>query len=221
MKRLWLLVLVFVLAGCAEQKMLTREESLKIRNEQIAATTKIYQNTQKEDVLVAVDKLFRLADGSDFQITHSENSIAGSRRWLVYMVLAAVFGVDNWYVAADQIGNDVKVVVRVNTSNAPIAPMPVAGNVDTSYSMMTLPPVESTIQGNALYAIFFNRLDYLLGKSTEWWDCTTAEEKTRELNLVGDTGPLCMMINMKDNLPEGVPQKKRTVEPPIPYGNQN
>lgn len=198
------LLIVIILTGCATQKTLTREEALNLRNEQIAATTRIYQDVTHEDVLIAVDKLWRLADGSDFQITHTENAIMATRHWLFYFVIGAVFGVDNWYVLAEQNESDVKVSVRVNTSAAPLAPVPVAGTTNTAFSVTTLPPIESTVQGGALYAIFYARLDYLLGKSTEWWDCSTAAKKIAALNLAGNTDPLCFAPNMKDRRPEGV-----------------
>ncbi len=191
-----------ILMGCAETKYLTREESLKLRNEQIEATTKTYDAVTKEDVLIAVDKLFRLADGDDFQITHTENSIFGKRRWTIYLVLAASMGVDNWIVSAeDEKGlKTVKVTVRVQTSASSITPMMTTAGTN-NWSVATLPPIEDSIQGRALYYIFFSRLDYLLGKSTKWLNCDEAEADIKEKKIKGFTDALCNSFNMKDISP--------------------
>ena len=188
---LMLFCTVFV-SACANAPVLTREESLKARDEKIAATTRIYENVKAEDVLIAADKIFRLCDGSDFQISHTENAVTGSRQWSIYLVLNAVFGVDNWIVTADQIDDNVKVTLFVCTAGAPML-VPLMG--------ATTPDINSTIPGNALYAVFFNRLDYLLGRSTEWWDCETAEKKIKELGLHGVIDPLCS-ITTNDDKPE-------------------
>lgn len=199
MRKLLLILfcIVFVsVSACAKYarndvQLLTREEALKARNESIAATTRIFENVKKEDVLIAVDKIFRLCDGSDFKLNHTESAVTGSRRWSIYLVLNAVFGVDNWIVTADQIDDNVKVTVLVNSSATTIA-VPLVGD--------TPPDINSTIPGNALYAVFFNRLGYLLGESTEWWDCETAKKKIKELGLNGEIDPLCHFTVKDDKL---------------------
>jgi hypothetical protein len=183
--------------------VLTREESLSLRNEQIATTTRIYSGVTKNDVLVAADKLFRLADGNDFDIFHAENSVTANRRWSVYLVLAAAFGTDRWIVLADEIDNKIKVTVRVNTENAPVIPIATTGGSNV-WTATTLPGIENSIQGKALYEIFFRRLDYLLGKSKEWWDCELAEKKIKEMKLEGLIEPLCNSFNINDERPDGL-----------------
>jgi len=201
MKRFVLLILL--LCGCATIPQLTREESLKLRNEQIATTTKIYNNVTKEDVLIATDKLFRLADGDDFTITHTENTVLGNRRWLIYLVLAAAMGQDNWIVAAEEnpVDKTVKVVVRVSTVSNNLAPMMTTGGANT-WSVATLPGVENTIPGKALYYIFFKRLDYLLGITDEWLDCERADAIIKEEKISGSTECLCNSFNIKDSKPD-------------------
>jgi len=200
MRKLLLILfcIVFVsVSACAKYtrndvQLLTREEALRATDEKIAATTRIFENVKAEDVLIAVDKIFRLCDGSDFKLNHTESAVTGSRRWSIYLVLNAVFGVDNWIVTADQIDDNVKVTVLVNSSATTIA-VPLVGDA--------VPDINSTIPGNALYAVFFNRLDYLLGKSTEWWDCETAKKKIKELGLNGEIDSLCH-FTVKDDKPK-------------------
>ena len=197
-----LILLLFLITSCAPQnKILTREEALRERSEQIAATTRTYYNIKSDEVLIAADRLFRLADGSDFDIVHTENSVIANRKWLVYLVFAAAFGTDHWIVLAEQDGANVKVAVRVNTTNTPIAPMATTGGSQT-WTAVTLPGVESSIKGRALYEIFFQRLDYLLGKSIEWWDCPKAEQKIEEMKLEGLYEPLCNSFNIADDHPD-------------------
>lgn len=189
---LMLFCIVFASACANNTNVLTREEALRATNEKIAATTRIYENVKAEDVLIAVDKIFHLCDGSDFNLSHTKSAVTGSRQWMIYLVLNLVMGVDNWIVTADQIGDNVKVKVLVNSSATSML-VPLMGDA--------MPDINSTIPGNALYAVFFNRLDYLLGKSTEWWDCETAEKKIKELGLNGEIDPLCS-ITVKDDKPE-------------------
>jgi len=200
MRKLLLILfcIVFVsVSACAKYsrydvQLLTREEALKATDERIAATTRIFENVKGENVLIAVDKIFRLCDGSDFKLNHTKSAVTGSRRWSIYLVLNAVFGVDNWIVTADQIDDNVKVTVLVNSSATTIG-VPLVGDA--------VPDINSTIPGNALYAVFFNRLGYLLGKSTEWWDCETAKKKIKELGLNGEIASLCH-FTVKDDKPK-------------------
>lgn len=180
-KLLLLCVTAALVSGCAAQKM-TRQETLEMRNTQIAATTRIYENVTKEDVLVAADTIFRLADDSDFEIAHGENEVTGTHRWLVYFVIGLAYGVENWVVNAEQINGSVKVSVRVST---------------------LAHDVETPVQGAAIYAIFFNRMDYLLGKSGAWWDCDTAKQKIEQLNLTGSIRALCSPF-IDDDAPESL-----------------
>lgn len=196
---------ILILTGCAPQKYLTREESLALRNKQIEDTTRIYSGVSKEDVLIAVDSLFRLADGNDFKITHTENSVIGERHWSVYLVLAASFGQDRWIVATEENQKDktVKVIVRVTSIGSPVIPMIGATNSGTmSSSVLALPGVESTIPGDALYYIFFHRLEYLLEKRDQWLDCKEADDVIKKANLTGSIECLCNSFNMNDSRPD-------------------
>lgn len=54
----------------------------------------------------------------------------------------------------------------------------------------------------ALYFIFFQRLDYLLGKTNKWLDCEEAKKIIEEENILGDIDCLCNLFNIKDLKPE-------------------
>lgn len=198
-----LILLLFI--GCTSQKYLTREESLALRNKQIEDTTRIYSDVSKDDVLIAVDSIFRLADGNDFKITHTENAIIGERQWLVYLVFAAAFGQDRWIVATEENQKDktVKVVVRVTSLSSPVVPMVGTTNSDVrTGSVLALPGVESTIPGDALYYIFFHRLEYLLGKRNQWLDCAEANNIIKKAHLTGSIECLCNPFNINDSRPD-------------------
>lgn len=202
-----IMIAIFMLTGCATSKPLSRAESLAVRNKQIEDTTRVYTGITKEEVLIAVDRLFRLADGDDFKITHAENAIIGERRWLIYLVFAAAFGQDRWVVAAEEnpVDKTVKVIVRISSVGSPIVPMVTpSGTGSTSTSAIALPGVESTITGDALYYIFFKRLDYLLRKSDMWLDCAEAADVIKNSGLTGSVECLCNPFNMKDSRPDSV-----------------
>jgi hypothetical protein len=198
-----LLLFCFIFSSCATTKQpLTREESLQLRKEQIEATTRLYKDVTPEEVLIAVDRLFRLADGDDFKIFHTENAIIANRRWSVYLIIAAGFGNDSWIVAAEENSNEkiVKVVVRVSTNSSPVIPM--MTTAPNTWTVATLPGVESTSSGKALYFIFFQRLDYLLGKTNKWLDCGEAKEIIKSEKIPGNVDCLCNPFNITDLRPE-------------------
>lgn len=58
------------LSGCATSKHqeLTREEWL-------ATTTRTYEGIDREKIIKAAERLFRLADGDDFRIAHYEEGL--------------------------------------------------------------------------------------------------------------------------------------------------
>ncbi|MFH0813079.1 MAG: hypothetical protein V2A69_09620 [Pseudomonadota bacterium] len=184
--------LCIVFAGCATTKpQLTREEWLD-------TTTRYYDGVSKDEVLKAAERLFRLADGNDFKIVHAEDELYATRNWLVYVVLAAASGTDYWRVTTKSAQNGVKVSVQVNTQSQTIAPM---ATTSGSWTATTLPMAGTPVQGTAIYDVFWARMDYLLGKRTDWMDCKQAGERVKKGITWGLNEALCNCFNIKDDKP--------------------
>lgn len=187
-----ILVFVALLSGCAApQKQLTREEWL-------STTTRTYKTNTKDQVIEAAEKVFRLADGDDFNIVHAEDGLMATRPWSVYLVLAAATGIDYWKVVVAPGEGFVKASVQVNTSMQTVSPMPTVGG---DISVSTSPMSGSPVMGTAIYDVFWARMDYLLGVSESWMTCKVADQRVKDTLTWGTNEALCNIFNIKDNSP--------------------
>jgi len=188
-------LLAVAISGCApKQPQMSRQEWIN-------TTTRTYAGITKDQAMEATEKLFRLADGDDFTVTHAEDGLSAVRQWSIYMVIAAAFGTDYWTVRAAQDGDKVKVSVQASVQNQAIGPMMTAGG-DISASAM--PVIGTPVTGTALYDLFFARLDYLLGKRDTWMTCEDEKHRIKSKITWGIDDPLCSAANMKDDTPEAI-----------------
>ena len=197
MKPLLPLALV-LLAGCAAPPQLSREEALKI-------TSRTYDNTPKEKVIAAAERLLRLADGSDFVIQHVDEGFSASRPWGVYMVLAAVRGTDYWQFKAVQEGGATRASVLISTQaqGQGVSMAPSTGSWGTSMQ----PLQGSAVNGTAIYDVFWSRMDYLLGMRSDWMSCDQANARVQQKVVWGDNSALCNAFNMTDETPRAPLEK--------------
>lgn len=184
---------VMLLSGCAAPPpQMSREEWLAMAQRDYAGVT-------KDQALSAAEKLLRLADGDDFQITHTEEGISATRNWLAYLVIAAASGTDFWAIKATSIKDGVRVSMQVNTQSQAVTPMATSGS---NWTATTMPMSGSPVTGTAIYDVFWSRLDYLLGKTTQWMTCEAADERVRQKITWGNNEALCNGFNMKDEHPQ-------------------
>lgn len=193
MKRgMFLLAVAFVIQGCAvETPTMTREEWL-------AVSSRTYENVTKDEALAATETILDLADGDDFNISHSQDGLYASRNWVVYLLIGGASGTDYWKVDAIEVAEGVRVSLQVNTQAQAIVPMATTGG---DWTATTTGLAGSPVNGTAIYDVFWSRMDYLLGKSEEWMDCEEAKARVREGLTWGDNDPLCSPFSVKDNLP--------------------
>ena len=74
-----LLLAVSLGAGCAAQKVMTPEEIAAERERQLKMITRVYPDKKAEDVILAADRVFRLAD-DDYTVSHSPTGLHAQRR---------------------------------------------------------------------------------------------------------------------------------------------
>ena len=196
-----LFAIVFV-CGCVNKPRLTRQEFLELREQYDKTRTRYYSDVSTDDVLNAVDELFRLAD-VDYEIDHGKKSCIAHRNWLLYLVLAATSGKDYWYVSTHSENGKIKVVVRSRTDTQDTYATPVGGSSGaqvTTISSMNNPDVINELElrnRDAVYYLFFSRLDFLLGKSDVWLTCRDARWKARKIGHKGPIDTLCLCATDK------------------------
>ena len=191
----------FLFQSCVPKRSMTRQEWLTI-------TTRYYKNVTVDEALNSAEKLFRLADGDDFIFSHTSNELRASRQWIVYVVLAVVFGTDHWSIRATRATGGVEMNIQVATQGSSPAPFFSGPNLEMT-GTVSMPMGAASIQGSALYDLFWARMDYLLGKKKEWADCDEAERRKNIKLTWGDLSALCNPFNIKDNMPEELEQKPK------------
>jgi len=201
-------LVVMFLTGCATQQKMSREEFLQ-------ATQRTYQDKSPEQIFSASEKLFVLADGDDFTFSHTPDSLLAIRPWSIYLVLAYTAGTDVWTVKAsrnEKTGGTDAAVYVTTAHGGSVLPVVVAnsGSTATSPGSGGIPT-----RGNAIYQLFWERLDYLLGLNSKWMSCDDVDKEIANGKLWGDTSPLCNSLNIKDNSPVLEPSKN-TVLPTQP-----
>lgn len=194
----------FACAGCAAPQ-LTREQW-------IAATTRTLDSATKEEVIAAAERVLRLADGDDFVIVHTDAGFQATRRWSIFVVIAAENGTDHWTFEARESGGSVKASVtvsKVSGGTMGVSPTTSPG----IYSTMTVPGSGALVNGPAAYELFWERVNYLLGRQTAWPTCSIADARAQAGRTWGDNSVLCNAFNVKDLMPDGKPSKAEYTAP--------
>lgn len=192
---------VLVLSACAAtQPQMTRGQWLE-------ATTRYYPDKTVDDVLVNAEKVLKLAD-NDFQFQHSSNEMNAMRPWSVYMVIAGARGVDYWRIQAVPQDSGVTMTAYVTQQlGGMMTPVPTAGG---DISIGTTPGTGSPVNGTITYAMFWDRLDYMLGQTDQWITCEDSHKAYIEAGRAwGVSAPLCDLVTMNDIHPDPVIQAQR------------
>lgn len=192
-KIIFAVLVLTMMFGCATRKTMTREEYL-------STTQRTYANKTQTDVLNAAERVFILSDGDDYQFHHTDNTLSASRRWLVYLVFGAAMGTDYWTVQSTDVKGGTKASVLLSTS---------AGSVlgtafNNTPGVVTSPAMGDFATGPAVYDLFWNRMDFILGKSDKWMTCEDLGQLIEKKITWGNAEALCNSFNVKDNLPENV-----------------
>lgn len=180
----WVLLIVSFLTACASNPKLSNEEYKTLTNRD-------YTGVTKDQVLQAANDLLRLADGDDFKIERTQESLTATRRWREYVVISYEWGDDYWNVKTHSMNNSVTATVQISRK------VGYSGNL--VYLSMNHP--DYIINGTAIYDLFWARMDYLLGKRPDWMTCEISDNRIKQKTVWGDNAPLCHMLNIKDNKP--------------------
>jgi len=189
MKNLTLLTLMLII-GCSSPTM-SRKDFLK-------TTSRIYEKTSKEEILSNVEKVLKLAD-NDFTFVHTEDGFIATRKFTIFLLIAASVGRDEWIIKVKEIEKDkFRISTLVSTSGSNVGGYASSGDT----GVVTSPTTKDYIQGNALYNLFYGRLDYFQKSSKTWITCDQFNKIMKTKKLWGKIEPLCQAFTIDDNSPE-------------------
>lgn len=106
--------------------------------------------------------VLRDSDPSDFEFRDTLTGFTGLRKYFIYAVIAAANGREKWEFQTEADGKSVRAAVSVSE----------AGVSSGGYSASTY---EGRMASVPLYRLFWDRVDYVLGRRPDWVTCAQAE----------------------------------------------
>lgn len=183
------LLLLLAPACAARHPQLTREQWLGL-------TSRDYPGVSEEQVFAAAERIFRHADGDDFQITYAAHEMAATHPWLIYLVVSFTAGTDFWTIRTEPAPEGTRVHVRIGTQTGSVMANPAAGAGATT----TTPTATGQVGSPAIYELFWARMDYMLGRSTKWTTCKDMRDLIHNKVTWGETDQLCSGLTMLGDL---------------------
>jgi len=164
-----LIVLCFLLIGCAGKQM-TRQDQMDFNNKKIKAATREYKNIPKETIVDAMVKVLTLMDSADASFEYSNDGFIMERYFMLFAVLNATYGYDYWIINFDEKTPETisATVIVTSVFNVGLVIGPPARPV-----LSNIKPID-TVLSEAEAMLFFNRVDYFLGKNDQWISCKEA-----------------------------------------------
>jgi hypothetical protein len=190
--------LLAVLSACASTPEPTREEYL-------SRTTRTYDQS-RETVIAAAERVLRLADGDHFTFQHRYEGFTATRRWLIFAVIMAVTGNDYWSVTVTEEPTGSRIHVDVGQVENATGMMPTVGGTPgapPSYGVASFPGNAKPLTSAALYGLFFDRMDYMLGLRADWPTCAAVLMAQRGTVSWHGEDAICNPVNMTDSTPTG------------------
>ena len=183
------------LCGCASRPPIPDPPA----SEKNAAAYRFYPGIDRHTFFAAVEEVFILADGSDFEFEYRNDGkrLTATRDWFVFLILAAGRGTDTWSVTAKEKDGGIEGHVSAYGENV-VSDGSVYGTKENFGTLNTI----------ATRNLFWDRVDYILGVRSDWPSCSTREDELEVLKDDETVHPeywfikgLCHM-SMKDTDPE-------------------
>lgn len=164
-----------------------------------AAAYRFYPGVDLETFFAAVEEVFILADGSDFEFEYRNEGrrLTATRDWFVFLILAGARGTDTWSVTAKEKDGGIEGHVNIYRDGV-ISDGSVYGTREAFAGLSTI----------ATRNLFWDRVDFMLGRRSDWPSCGVREDELEPLHDDDTVHPaywsvsaLCHM-SMKDTDPE-------------------
>ena len=188
MKYIFIVFSLFILifqVSCAKKEM------IPVAEERIKMSTRVYSDRNANDVLLAAEKVFQLAD-NNYIIQHKPSILHVQRQKIDFLKTKPwAFFKDAWVVSTQDLPKGgVKVCVMQSGYY-------IVGKEPTNTMSQETPSLQNMNTYPSIYELFFSRLEYFLGKKTDWVRCKKIEHILLPSAL---SDPMCFAT--KDNLPE-------------------
>ena len=180
---------------------------IRDRSDFLAEAQKDFPGETRERLISAAETVLKISDPDDFEFRHTMTGFTGLRRYLIYAVLAAAQGREKWEFTTEQLPN--------GTMRAAITVSEAGTTVGGSSST----PYEGQMASVPLYRLFWARVDYVLGRRSDWVTCDEAAKPLQATNTNTATalGGLCGgTSNGRDAPPPNQMAPLRITEPPKP-----
>lgn len=172
MKRLFAIGLCLLPIGCAATPRLSLAQLEANRERNVAAATRTYPGRSVADVKAAAFEVLRLLNPQEMKFDVRQDRILASQTFMINLILSGSSG-QRWYeVIFIEDGSGTKVVLNLEQEaehGALIIPMK-----SSSFRQDIATNGDDTLLGN--YAVFYERLDYMLGLRADWPSCAPYEK---------------------------------------------
>lgn len=144
-----------VLAGCAGPRIVDRDQWL-------AETVKVYKDRNQEQVIRAAEAAISSIAPGRITFVHTADGFTGRRNWFATIIIASASGYDTYKFQTEKTPAGTKATIAIETKGSD-------GRTVTEVQQNTV----------ASFRLFFNWLDYALGKGSTWITCEEADEKLK------------------------------------------
>lgn len=193
MRLVLIAVMALLVSGCASQRTMERSEFIEVSKH-------TYSGVSEDEFYAAAERLFKLSDESDYSFSYpGEHAMIAQRDWIIYIVLAMAQGTHTWQLNTEQSGDGVESTVYVSSQASGVSGAPTGGG---GVSTITTPAMQNIENTPAVYELFWARMDYLLGKSSQWPTCDDWDQKISAGETYGNIEPLCLALNTDDKSPD-------------------
>jgi hypothetical protein len=186
-----------LLAACAQP------HQIEDRQDYIAEATRSFPGETRERVISAAQVVLKLSDPSDFDFRYTLDGFVGLRRYFVYAVLASQQGQEKWQFVTRENPGAIDASVSISE----------AGTVSGGYSTT---PFERAMNSIPLYRLFWSRVEYVLGRRSDWVTCDEAAKPLGDTktNIAEALGGLCgSRSNGRDAPPPAQMAPMRAMQP--------
>jgi hypothetical protein len=153
-----MIVSLFLLAGCAQpERTINHADWLK-------EATRSWNGETKARVIAAAEAVVKHSDPSDIKVEYSRSGFSARRKFFIYAVVAAANGEDRWTFSAHENTRGASAAVRIIQRGTTVA-----GQASQRFRD------NQTMVGSL--RLFYARVDYLLGKRSDWITCNEAVAK--------------------------------------------
>lgn len=171
-------------ADSQSPKQETQQAAKKIEKQKTKSNPalKNYAGITKDELATAIENVLYLIDPTDAKIVQQDDAVISYRYYSDKVKDNYIFGYDTWVVTiAEQKDKSFDVALMLG----------IAQDFSTAANSSVLPktPAELYFKANALdeaeSALFFERLDYFLGKNPTWRSCENIQAWVKENNYKG------------------------------------